>query len=195
MSRKLAIFVLDNTLTHGDTLVPWLIALSSRNRFLRAAVRAGISRFSAPALTDRRTVFKEALQVPLLTGVTVENGISAAKRIAPTIRWKKLAPQALMNHAENGVHILIATGAARMAAEHFVAHRFPVKFDMLGTELEVVDGMLTGRLAGENCVRQTKARLVREYLDEHGPFDEIWGYGNAPHDLPMLELVDHKTVI
>ncbi|MDP9195917.1 MAG: haloacid dehalogenase-like hydrolase, partial [Pseudomonadota bacterium] len=63
------------------------------------------------------------------------------------------------------------------------------------TDLEVVDGILTGRMDGGNCVRQEKARRVRAFLEQHGPFDETWGYGNRPHDIPMLDLLDHRIIV
>jgi phosphoserine phosphatase len=66
---------------------------------------------------------------------------------------------------------------------------------VIGTDLEVVDGKLTGRLASVNCVRDEKARRVAEWVGANGPFKESWGYGNRPHDLAMLALTDHPTVI
>ena len=82
-SGNLAIFDLDNTLTKGDTLVPWLVALAGRRRFLMAAAGAGLARVRARPLADRRTVFKEALQIPLLAGVTVARADQAAQAVAP----------------------------------------------------------------------------------------------------------------
>ena len=194
-SGNLAIFDLDDTLTHGDTLVPWLVAIAGRRRFLAAAARAGWARFRSAPLADRRTVFKEALQIPLLNGVSVERADQAARAVAPRIRWKNVAPRAFDDHLAKGDRVLVATGAARMAAHHFVTHRFGDRFTIIGTELEQRDGRLTGRLDGPNCVREAKAAAVKQWLDAHGPFGEIWGYGNKPHDIPMLALVDHARVI
>lgn len=195
LSGNLAIFDLDNTLTIGDTLVPWLVEIAGRRRFAATAVKAGMARLRAPKSADRRTVFKEALQVPLLNGVSVDQAHEAAKAVAPRIRWKTVAPNAFEQHLAKGDRVLVATGAARLAAEHFVTHRFGEHFDIIGTELEVVDDRLTGRLAGANCVREAKAVAVKAWLEANGPFGEIWGYGNKPHDLPMLALVDHPLVI
>jgi phosphoserine phosphatase len=46
-----------------------------------------------------------------------------------------------------------------------------------------------------NCVRLRKAERVAEWLQDNGPFDDTYGYGNAPHDLPMLELLNHKIIV
>ncbi|MBV6633378.1 MAG: HAD-IB family phosphatase [Alphaproteobacteria bacterium] len=196
MARQLAVFDLDNTLTKGDTLVPWLVGIAGRLRFARALRQASWARFTAPKGADRRTVFKEALQIPCLSGVPVDYAVSMAQRVAPRLRWKQLAPNALNKHKQDDVTVLVATGAARLAAEHFVAHRFGSDITVIGTELAVDGkGNLTGRLDGGNCVRQEKKRQVEAWIAKQGPFDEIWGYGNKPHDLPMLELVDHATIV
>ena len=44
-------------------------------------------------------------------------------------------------------------------------------------------------------MRDEKARRVAEWLAQNGPFSEVWGYGNRPHDLAMLALTDHPNVI
>jgi phosphatidylglycerophosphatase C len=193
--RDLALFDLDNTLTHGDTLVPWLVAVAGWPRFAVAGLGATFQRVAAPAGADRRTVFKEALQIPLLRGVTKAEGLRRAEAVAPDLRWKREAPAALERLRAAGAQIVVATGAARVAAEIFVRHRFGEGILVLGTELETVDGCFTGRLAGGNCVREEKARRVSAWIEANGPFGERWGYGNAPHDLPMLALVDHATVV
>ncbi len=53
----------------------------------------------------------------------------------------------------------------------------------------------TGAMTSGNCVRRHKAEMVAEYMASHGPFGNSWGYGNLPHDLPMLELMKNRIVI
>ncbi|NTU76734.1 MAG: haloacid dehalogenase-like hydrolase, partial [Alphaproteobacteria bacterium] len=66
---------------------------------------------------------------------------------------------------------------------------------LICTRLQAKDDVLTGLMESGNCVRQRKAELVAAYLAAHGPFAESWGYGNLPHDLPMLALVQHKIIV
>ena len=66
---------------------------------------------------------------------------------------------------------------------------------VIGTDLEIVNGKLTGKLAGANCIRDEKARRVAEWVSQNGPFQESWGYGNRPHDLAMLALTDNPVVV
>jgi HAD superfamily phosphoserine phosphatase-like hydrolase len=102
---------------------------------------------------------------------------------------------ALNAHREAGCAIVIATGAPEIYVAALL-RAGGIKADaIVATAVEIVDGKLTGRLAGPNCVRDEKARRVTEWVAANGPFTESWGYGNRPHDLAMLALTDHPTVI
>jgi HAD superfamily phosphoserine phosphatase-like hydrolase len=62
--------------------------------------------------------------------------------------------------------------------------------ELISTELEVVDGKLTGRFATPNCNGPEKARRITQRYDL-STFDEIHVFGNSKGDLPMLELGTH----
>jgi phosphatidylglycerophosphatase C len=62
---------------------------------------------------------------------------------------------------------------------------------VIATELEVVDGSLTGRFAGRNCRGEEKLRRLVEWLD--GRDVVLHAYGNSPDDDPMLGRADHPT--
>ena len=63
------------------------------------------------------------------------------------------------------------------------------------TRVEVINGVVSGFMTAGNCVRKRKAEILANYIEKNGPFVESWGYGNYPHDLPMLELLDHRTIV
>ena len=91
-----------------------------------------------------------------------------------------------------GTKIVIVTGAATLYIPALLAG-LPVD-EILGTRLEVINGRLTGRIDGVNWRRAAKAALVRDWIDRYKP-EETWGYGNDPHDLPMLALLDHCVIV
>ncbi len=65
--------------------------------------------------------------------------------------------------------------------------------DVVCTRLEHdADGRLTGRLRGANCRGPEKARLVLEWLAEHGMEGaQLWAYGDSDSDTELLALADH----
>ena len=64
-------------------------------------------------------------------------------------------------------------------------------FDLISTELEVVNGKLTGKFSTLNCNEQEKVRRIKETYNL-SEYDEIHVFGNSKGDFPMLELGTHK---
>lgn len=64
-------------------------------------------------------------------------------------------------------------------------------FDLISTELEVIDGKLTGRFSTPNCNGKEKVKRIKEKYNLK-EFDEIHVFGNSKGDFPMLELGTHK---
>jgi phosphoserine phosphatase len=63
--------------------------------------------------------------------------------------------------------------------------------DVLSTELEVVDGRLTGRYDGSNCRAEEKVARLTAWIG--GRDVELHAYGNSPDDDAMLSLADHPV--
>ena len=194
-----AVFDFDGTLTRRDTAVAWLTALAGRWQVLLALAAASLGTLAGwwrrrPA-AERRTGFKQALYDRLVAGRTVAEAEAAADAIRPHLAWHEAMVERLASHRARGHRIVIASGSARLAVARLAAERCPPDV-LIATELEVgPDGRLTGRLAGPNCVREAKARQVAAWLADAGPVRQTYGYGNRPHDLAMLALVDHPTVV
>jgi len=63
--------------------------------------------------------------------------------------------------------------------------------ELICSQLEVVDGRLTGRYLGEQCVGEAKARLARARYDL-AAFETVYAYGDTHEDLQMLALAEKK---
>jgi len=196
--RGIAVFDFDGTLIEGDSLLPFLERLVGRTRtrlsFVRA-VRGAVALHARrrPLGPDIRTSVKAILLRETLAGVPVAEAEAAAARLPGWIRWKAKVRDALIEHRRAGRHIVVATGALSLYMPRLL-DGLPVDA-LLATDVEAMDGVLTGHMPHGNCVRALKAERVRAYMDAHGPFGESWGYGNRPSDLPMLALMDHRVVI
>ena len=194
----IAIFDFDDTLVAGDSMPRFLEALlgvvPARWAMVGAVVRALAGHaLGRPAGVDFPGSVKAELLGSTLAGVAVADAHAAAHRLRPRLVWLERQLQALRSHAAAGRRIVVVSGALDVDLPILLEGR-PVD-DILATTLECRDGRLTGRLAGVNCVRRAKAECIKAFLAGHAPTGPSWGYGNRPHDLPMLELVDHPTVI
>lgn len=192
-----AVFDFDKTLTVRDTFLPWLTVLRGRRRTLAAglvSLQSGLPGVASGG--SAREATKAGMARRLLTGVTVADAQAAAQKLVPHVLWCDPVCDRLREHLQFGHAVLVATGSCRLAVAEMVADRFgadaPVQ--VIGTELEEDAGLLTGRLAGGNCIGENKAERVRHWLEQAGQAGG-WGYGNAPWDLPMLALMQHRVVV
>lgn len=190
--RTIAIFDFDGTLAAKDSLWPFLVAYAGLPRCLLAALWAMVRLPFEPADVDRRTAFKDSLLKSILSGVRVSDLKPAIDRMRSWPCWLPTV-EALKEHHAAGAHIVIATGSLDLYIREMLGS---LPYDaILATEMDVRDGVLTGTMALGNCVRKRKAQRVAAYLKAYGPFTDSWAYGNAPHDLPMMELVNHRVVV
>jgi phosphatidylglycerophosphatase C len=195
--KNVAIFDFDNTLIKGDSLWPFLIFACGRISTCTAIVEAlawGSFKCVQKRLPDGvRTFVKDFLLHRLLKGKRRDDLKEAAQK---TRVWRKLNEpivNKLCEHHDKGDVIVIASGSLDL---YLVEMLRDIPHDaLICTNVSVEGGIVTGEMTGGNCVRQVKAVRVKEWLDTHGPFDDSFGYGNAPHDLPMLELVRHKVIV
>jgi len=182
---------------------------SSGYFWARAAAGAGlISRRQLAADTVANVQFR-------LRGSTDEATQKVQERVALLLRGRKrqefqrLGPQVLAGvlprlypqmltiaweHQDGGRPVYIATAASQDTAD-LVAH--VLGFDgAVGTPLEEVDGVYTGRLSGPFSYREGKAEQVRrlaarEDLDLAASF----AYSDSESDLPLLRAVGHPVAV
>ncbi|QQR69054.1 MAG: haloacid dehalogenase-like hydrolase [Alphaproteobacteria bacterium] len=199
----IAVFDFDGTLCHGDSLADFLIELAGPARFaMAAAIEGGKTAWGMVGSqnrigAERRSLFKAGLLRRLLADMPLETAKAAAARLPGRIRWREDVVEILRQHKARGHHILVASGGLDLYLPPLLE---PLGVDaILATPMEVDDqGRLTGAMLGglkTNCVRVEKARRVSDYLAAQAPYGDSWGYGNLPHDYPMLSLLHHRLVI
>ncbi len=66
----------------------------------------------------------------------------------------------------------------------------------VGTPLEAVDGVYTGRLAGPMAYREGKAEAIRALAAREGiDLEASYAYSDSESDLPMLRAVGHPVAV
>ncbi|HEY4094756.1 MAG TPA: HAD family hydrolase [Baekduia sp.] len=194
-----AFFDLDRTLMSGSSGFFWA----------RAAARAGM-------ISRRRLALDAWENVKFrLRGSTDENTDKVMQRVGEmligkrALDFQRLGPQVLAGvlprlypqmleiawqHQDAGRPVFIVTAATQDTAA-MIAH--VLGFDGgLGTPLEAVDGLYTGRLAGPFAYRDGKPQLIRELAAQRGlDLAESYAYSDSESDLPMLRAVGHPVAV
>ena len=193
--RQIAAFDFDGTLTHRDTLLPFLVRACGARRVATAtsrvapvAARARLGRLQG-ALHHRDEV-KAALLRHLLAGREATWLADQAERFATTLP-ARIRPEMARQvdwHRDAG-HELVIVSAGLDA--YLGRYATTAGFDhVIAVELEVDHtGVLTGELAAPNVRGPEKATRLRAWLGGEDP-GFMWAYGNSSGDRELLELAD-----
>lgn len=188
----LAAFDFDGTLTQGDTLLPFLRRLLGWPRLLWVLLRSSPWLLAyALRLTSNHRAKARLLQVSLAghTRAGVEHCARAFVQHDLPRQWRPWALQQLMQHQQLGHRCLIVSASTGLYM-HLVGASLGVDA-VLCTEMEVVDGRYTGRMATANCHGEEKVRRLQAWLTEaYGPgtTTTLQAYGDTSGDKPMLRL-------
>jgi len=117
------------------------------------------------------------------------------ERLSQKLWASKIAPRVFPDarrlvraHLRAGHTVAMASSATRFqaagaAADLDIEH-------LLVTEVEVIDGVLTGGIDGQILWGEGKAQAVEAFAAEQGiDLDESYAYGNGTEDVPYLETV------
>jgi HAD superfamily hydrolase (TIGR01490 family) len=186
MTRTVAAFDVDGTLTRRDTLLPFLASVVGWPRVLTAL---GVH---ARDLARDRDVAKEQVLTKLLAGVPDERLRGLGAEYAQRVRIEPGMRDRVRWHREQGHEVVLVSASLDLYLTE-VGERLGVD-RVLCTSLEYADDACTGRLVGGNCRGAEKAARLRAYLSESGDDGvTLWAYGDSSGDTEMLAMADHPV--
>ena len=191
-----AAFDFDGTLTRSDTFVPFLARGLGWPRFLLALLLCApwLAAF-ALRLIPNHVAKQKLMQLTL-------NNKTTAQMDDWTSRWlqndfpgqlQSWAMARLAEHQQAG-HCCVMVSASPDIYLKRVAQQ--LGFDaLLCTEMEVVDGRLTGQMKTPNCHGEQKVLRLKAWMQERfgavGGAEIVYAYGDTSGDKPMLRLAAH----
>ncbi|HZJ27497.1 MAG TPA: HAD-IB family hydrolase [Acidimicrobiia bacterium] len=187
----LAAFDFDGTISHRDSLLPFLVAVRGRTAVAGALVRISPQLAAMAIGHGDRDAAKERLVAALLTGHSAEEIDAAGRRHADEL-GDRLRPATLERvrwHRDKGHRLVMISASPAVYLEPLAAD---LGFDaVLATGLEADDtGRLTGRLSGANVRGPEKVARLDAWLGERRP-TELWAYGDSEGDRELLAAADH----
>lgn len=188
---RLALFDFDGTISNRDSFLLYLQHAVGLPRFVAGScsLLPRLILFFMKKYPNAR--LKQDFVSTFLGGWEIDEARNKARVFArdciPSI-LRPLACERLDWHSGEGDRIVIVSASLGLVLEHWCDTR---GYDLLATELEILDGRVSGRLAGENCRGVEKVTRIRAAY-ERGDYSEIWAYGDSKGDLPMLEMADRS---
>jgi len=195
MNVAVAAFDVDETLTVRDCVVPFMRTVAGSGRLMKVMLFELGSTIQSLRKRDR-----DALKAKFVHGVfkgknasDIEAlGVQFASKVADG--WLRSDVAARMRWHQDQGHVVILVSASLGAYLHPFGDLLEVDA-VLCTELEEVDGILTGKLDGKNCRGEEKATRVQKWCEGAGISAQnlVYAYGDSSGDVQLLELFSHAT--
>ena len=187
MKTKLAVFDFDGTLTSRDSMLEFTRFYSGNARFFLGMLylMPMLLRYKAGWFPNWRA--KERFLTHFFGNEPLPRFEAACKRFGlekiPGLR-RPAAVQCLEGHRAAGDQIVIVSSSAENWLGYWCREQ---QIPLIGTRLQVHDGLITGKLDSPNCYGEEKARRLREAF-QLGDFVEIIAYGDSKGDFALFEL-------
>ena len=190
MSRPIAFFDFDGTITTKDTLLEIFKYRHGKLKFYLGfllsspyliAYKAGII---SNQLAKEKTLklFFGGMKAAAFNTLCEE----FANNIIPSLlRQKALKEIDLLKQA--GAEVVIVSASPENWLRPWCA---TLNLKLLATQLEVNDDKITGKIKGHNCHGEEKVRRIREAYNL-ADYATVYCYGDTSGDRPMLALATH----
>lgn len=193
--RGVAAFDFDGTITRKDTLGPFLVHFVGRRRMLAAGLPHAHRLGGAAIGRADRDLAKERYFVSLLAGRPAEDLVAAgaayAARVLERAPFNDAVVERMAWHAEVGHEIVVISASLAVYVGPVVAALGA--HATFATEVEVADGLLTGRLVDGNVRAANKVARLEGHL--RGEDAEVWAYGDSAGDAELLAFADHPHLV
>lgn len=190
--KSIAFFDFDGTITTQDSYKLFLLHCFGWKAVLGKATKILPILFSyAFKFCDNETA-KQSITSTFFKGMTEEKFDDLCKSFVEQKLESIVRPNAIEKikwHQSLGHKVYIVSASFTKYLKLF-ADKYDIQ--VLGTELEVVDGKLTGWFASRNCWGPEKIERINKAVPDLDTYDDIYGYGDSKGDKIMLEICTHQ---
>ena len=188
---KVFAFDFDGTLTTRDTLIAFIRYACGTPRFLLGFL------LHAPLLVLMKLRLysngkaKQRLFAWFFRGMPLETFVTLCQSFALSHRHL-LRPETvclLQQALSEGSEVLIVSASI----DNWVQPFFPT-VTVLGTQIEVIDGRLTGRFLTPNCYGQEKVRRILALHPDRSAY-RLTAYGDSRGDRELLAFADEAHLV
>jgi len=186
-TRTLALFDLDGTLTDRDTFRDILrFSFGTFRLFAGLMLTFPWTFFYIVGLCSAKTA-KEKVFQQFFGGMPEARFVNLMEQYSLERLPSRLRPGALEKvrwHREEGHTIFIVSASIRHWIEPWATAE---GIGVIATEIEITDGMVSGRFTTPNCRGEEKITRILEVI-QLSDYAQIYAYGDTSHDQPMLTL-------
>ena len=187
MKKSIAFFDFDGTITTHDSLLEMLkFYRGDAGFYLGFLINAPFLLAYKAGIISNQTAKEKVLRY-FFGGLAAEKFQQHCDAFAGTKMLSYLRPKAMEEIKKlqaAGTTIVIVSASAENWLQHWCSSN---NLGLMGTRLEIKDGIITGKIAGNNCYGEEKVNRIKAGFDL-SVYDEIYCYGDTKGDKPMLQL-------
>lgn len=189
--RKIYAFDFDGTLTKRDSLIEFIRFARGNWQFL-----LGFLRYLPLLILMKLRLYpnykaKQKIFAHFFEGMAIEEFNSLCQRFAEEKKGilNRWMVGNLRKALEEGSEVVIVSASI----DNWVQPFFP-EVKVLGTKIEVVDGIITGKFLTKNCYGKEKVNRIMQEYPERGSYHLV-AYGDSRGDREMLAFANEGTRI
>lgn len=187
LSKAIALFDFDGTITRKDTLIEIIKYQRGKFRFY-----TGLLILSPVLILHKLKILpakyaKERVLQYFFKGVYLEEFQKKCDNFVREVLPGIIHPSAfacIQNHLKEGTKVVIVSASAENWLSAWCKQ---FQLDYIGTKLEIREGKLSGKIAGKNCNGMEKVNRIKSIYNLDN-FAVIYAYGDSKGDLPMLKV-------
>ncbi|MGZ8216001.1 HAD family hydrolase [Methylomagnum sp.] len=197
LSQVVAIFDLDGTITRNDTYVGFLLSV------LRSYPSRGVRASWLPLAVlmyklkwRNNTWLKCQFLAAICGGFHPTQLDPIVARFIAEVAAKDIRPgarAAIAYHREQGHRLVLASASFDFYVRP-LAHSLGIK-EIVCTEAEWTNGLLTATLKHGNCYGEQKLNLVKALIGGARSTAYLYGYSDHHTDIPLLDWVDEGVAV
>lgn len=191
MKQNLALFDFDGTISRKDSMIEFLKFYKGKRKVILAFVQhIHWLVLMYLGLVENWKV-KEKIWVALIGNTKLESFNKSAEKFSLEVLSELIYEKALnqiKKHQNNNDRVIIISASA----ENWLKPWCEVhQLELISTQLEVENEVITGRLKGNNCNGNEKVNRIKQVINLND-YEEIYAYGNSSGDKEMLALATHS---
>jgi len=187
---NLALFDFDGTLTKKDSLNEFLKYSVDTQTYLQNMLRFGPFfilwqlKFMSNSTAKQHLlkIFFKDMDKNEFEKLAKEFSLTKIDSILREDRFK-----ILQEHKQNGDRVIIVSASLQSWLQPWCDKN---KIELLCTQIEFIDGKVTGKFSTPNCHGFEKVNRIKEFLDLD-IYETIYAYGDSSGDVQMLDIADY----
>ncbi|NJN25077.1 MAG: HAD-IB family hydrolase [Cyclobacteriaceae bacterium] len=190
MSRSLALFDFDGTITSRDTLLEFIKFASGKARFYRVMTLFAPLIIYYKWIKKDGEIAKQKVLSHLFEGKSENElkqlGQDFADTVIPGILYQK-AMEAIEKCKQASTRVVVISASLDIWLAPWAQAN---GVELVCTQMEFNEGKFTGRFATANCNGIEKVNRIKALLSTED-YHPIYAYGNSSGDKEMLALASH----